>query len=136
CGAEVLWGRGEGPSMTLAGFFAKHGIRHCRLLNLTAPGNVLDILTGFKRSGCVDLLCGEADVDDGGRAKLEVASWSIARQHFWRIQDRQGADRQGPNRQGVDRHGPAKSAPWIHQLPTGCEEAPSESKTPSRVSGH
>ena len=123
-------------SMTLAELFDKHGIRHCRLLKLIAPGNVLDILTGFKRSGCVDLLCGEADVYDGGRAKLEVVSWSIARQHFWRIQDRQGADRQGANRQGVDRHGPAKSAPWIHQLPTGCEEPPSESKTPTRVSGH
>jgi len=111
-------------SMTLAEVFDKHGIRHCRLLNLTAPGNVLDILTGFNRSGCVDLLCGEADVDDGGRAKLEVASWSIARQHFWWIQDRQGADRQGE----------AKSVPWIHQLPTGCEDPPSESKTPMRAS--
>jgi FkbM family methyltransferase len=146
-------------SMTLGELFDKHGIRHCRLLKLTAPGNVLDILTGFNRSGCVDLLCGEAVVDDGGRAKLEAASWSVARQHFWRIQDRQGADRQGASRQGASRQGAsrqgasrqgasrqgasrqgasrqgaAKSVPWIHQLPTGCEDSPSESKTPMRAS--
>jgi len=116
-------------STTLAELFDKHEIRHCRLLKLTASGNVLDILTRFNRSGCVDLLCGEADVDDGGRVKLEVASWSIARQHFWRIQDTQGVDRQGG-----DPPGEAESVPWIHQLPTGCEDPSSESKTPTCAS--
>ncbi len=73
----------EVASVTLEELFDKHEIRHCRLLKITAPGSVLDILKGFNRSGCVDLLCGEADFDDGSRAKLEVASWSIARQHFF-----------------------------------------------------
>jgi FkbM family methyltransferase len=110
----------EVASVTLEELFDKHEIRHCRLLKITAPGSVLDILKGFNRSGCVDLLCGEADFDDGSRAKLGVASWSIARQHFFRIRDKQAA---------------ANSVPWIHQLPIGCEDPPSESKTPTRASG-
>jgi FkbM family methyltransferase len=110
----------EVASVTLEELFDKHEIRHCRLLKITAPGSVLNILKGFNRSGCVDLLCGEADFDDDSRAKLEVASWSIARQHFFRIRDKQAA---------------ANSVPWIHQLPIGCEDPPSESKTPTRASG-
>jgi hypothetical protein len=49
-----------------------------------------------------------------------MVSWSIARQHFLRIRDKQAA---------------ADVVPWIHQLPTGCEDPPSESKTPTRASG-
>jgi len=112
-------------SLTLAELFDKYEIRHCRLLKITAPGSVLDILKGFNRSGCVDLLCGEADVDDGSRVKLEVASWSIARQHFWRLRDRHSADRPGAT----------KRVPWLHQLPTGCEDPTPDSKTLIRPSG-
>src|SRR4029453_308456 len=61
----------EGASVTLEELFDKHEIRHCRLLKITAPGSVLKILKGFNRSGCADLLCGEADFDDDSRAKLE-----------------------------------------------------------------
>jgi FkbM family methyltransferase len=107
-------------SVTLEALFDKHEIRHCRLLKITAPGSVLDILKEFKRRGCVDLLCGEADFDDSSRATLEMVSWNIARQHFWRIRDTQAA---------------ADVVPWIHQLPTGCEDPPAESKTPTRTSG-
>ena len=110
----------EVASVTLEELFDKHEIRHCRLLKITAPGSVLDILKGFNRSGRVDLLCGEADFDDDSRAKLKVASWSIARQHFFRTRDKQAA---------------ANSVPWIHQLPIGCEDPPSESKTPTGASG-
>jgi len=108
----------EVASVTLEALFDKYEIRHCRLLKIIAPGSVLDILKQFKRRGCVDLLCGEADFDDGSRARLQMVSWSIARQHFLRIRDRQVA-----------------ADPWIHQLPTGCEDPLSESKTPTRASG-
>jgi FkbM family methyltransferase len=106
----------EVASMTLEVLFDKHEIRHCRLLKITTPGSVLDILKQFKRRGCVDLLCGDTDFADGSRPKLEMVSWSIARQHFWRIRDRQAA---------------ADVVPWIHQLPTGCEDPLSELKAPT-----
>src|SRR5262249_21925952 len=102
----------EVESVTLDGLFHKYKIRHCRLLKITTPGGVWDILKGFNRSGCVDLLCGEADSQDCSRAKLEMVSWRIARHHFWRIQERQAAN----------------TMPWIHQLPTGCEMLVSDSK--------
>jgi FkbM family methyltransferase len=110
----------EVESVTLEELFHKHEIRHCRLLKITAPGGVLDILKGFDRGRCVDLVCGEIDSEDGSQAKLEMASWRIARQHFWRI----------PPRPAL-----ANTMPWIHQLPAGCEAAFSESKTPTRASG-
>ena len=110
----------EVASVTLEALFDEHEIRHCRLLKITAPGSVLDILKRFNRCGCIDLLCGEAEFDDSSRAKLEMVSWTIARQHFFRIRDRQAA---------------ANIVPWIHQLPTGCEDPPSESKSPARAYG-
>jgi FkbM family methyltransferase len=103
----------EVVSVTLEALFDKLEIRHCRLLKITAPGSVLDILKQFKGRDCIDLLCGEADSEDGSRAKLEVVGWSIARQHFLWIHDRQAA---------------ADAVPWIRQLPTGCEDPRAESK--------
>jgi FkbM family methyltransferase len=103
----------EVASVTLEALFDKCEIRHCRLLKITAPGSVLDILKQFKGRRSVDLLCGEADINEGSRAKLEMVSWSIARQHFLRIRSKQ-----------VDAH----AVPWILQLPTGCEEPRAESK--------
>jgi FkbM family methyltransferase len=113
--ASLAWSRGplrtsEVESVTLEELFHK----------ITAPGSVLEILKGFERSRCVDLLCGEVDSEDCSRAKLEIASWRIARQHFWRIRDKQAA---------------ANTVPWIQQLPTGCEYPLSESKTPMHASG-
>jgi FkbM family methyltransferase len=101
----------EVESVTLDGLFHKYKIRHCRLLKITIPGGVWDILKAFNRSGCVDLLCGEADSHDCSRVKLEMASRRIARHHFWRIWEKQAA---------------ADVVPWIHQLPTGCEDPLSE----------
>jgi hypothetical protein len=45
-----------------------------------------------------------------------MVSWSIARQHFLRIRDRRAA---------------ADVVPWIHQLPTGCEDPLLELKAPT-----
>jgi FkbM family methyltransferase len=109
----------EVASVTLEELFDKHEIRHCRLLKITAPGSVLDILKQFKRRGCVDLLCGEADFADGSRPEMEMVSWSIARQHFLRIRDTRAAP---------------DVVSWIQQLPTGCEEPLSELKTTPRTS--
>jgi len=110
----------EVASVTLEALFEKHEIRHCRLLKITTPGSALDILKQFKRRGCVDLLCGEAEVANGSRAELEMVSWQIARQHFLRIHDSQTA---------------AGIVPWIHQLPIGCEDQPSELKTSTGAAG-
>jgi FkbM family methyltransferase len=123
--ARLAWSRGpmrtaEVESVTLEELFHKHDIRHCRLLKITAPGSVLDILKQFGLSRCVDLLCGEVDSEDCSLAKLEIVSWGIARQHFWRIRDRQVA---------------VNTVPWIQQLPTGCEYPLSDLKTPMRASG-
>jgi FkbM family methyltransferase len=103
----------EVATVTLEALFDRHKIRHCRLLKITAPGSVVDILEQFKRRGCVDLLCGEADFEDGSRAKLEMVGWSVARQLFLRTGQRQAA---------------ANVVPWIHQLPTGCEDSHAESE--------
>ena len=93
-------------TVTLERLFQEHGIRHCRLLKITAPGAIQESLRAFMRSGCVDLLCGEVDLRDCSLAKLEVASWRIARQHFWRTIAK-------------ETNGTADS--WIHQLPTEIE---------------
>ena len=95
-------------SVPLEQLFQKYAIRHCRLLKITALGAIQEILQGFTRSGCVDLLCGEADLADCSRAQLEMASWRIARQHGWRMIARQA-------------NGTVYS--WLHQLPTGIEQA-------------
>lgn len=77
-------------TMTLEQLFEERGIQHCRLLKITAPGVVGEVLGEFQRMGCVDLVCGEVGPDDCSRVQLEAASWRIARQHFWRIATRRG----------------------------------------------
>lgn len=95
-------------SMTLEQLFQEYAIRHCRLLKINALGAVRESLQEFTRSGCVDLLCGEVDFADCSRPKLEVASWRIARQHFWRTIHRQA-------------NGTVYS--WIHQIPSEIERS-------------
>jgi hypothetical protein len=51
---------------------------------------------------------------------LEMASWRIARQHFWRIRGGQAA---------------ANTMSWIQQIPNRCEILPSEAKSFTRASG-
>jgi len=80
-------------TITLNGLFDEYDIRHCRLLKMTAPGAIRESLSALSRDGCVDLLCGEVDLDDCSRAQLEMLSWRIARQHFWRIARQQGTRR-------------------------------------------
>jgi len=97
-------------SMNLEQLFEEYEIRHCRLLKITALGAIQESLQGFTKTDCVDLLCGEVDLADCSRVKLEMASWRIARQHFWRTVDSRA-------------HGTVYS--WIHQHPTGIERFPS-----------
>ncbi len=99
-------------SLTLEQLFSEHSIEYCRLLKMHAEGAVDESLAAFTRRGCVDLLCGQADLTDCSRVRLESASWRIARQHFWRIHN-----------SGVD--GGAWS--WMHQMPTKMECPPPES---------
>jgi polysaccharide biosynthesis protein PslF len=93
-------------SVTLEQIFQEYEIRYCRLLKMTVLGAIKESLSSFTRSGCVDLLCGEADFADCSRVQLETASWRIARQHFWRTATR-NADRTVYS--------------WIHQMPTDLE---------------
>ncbi len=95
-------------SITLDQLFQEYAIRHCRVLKMTAPGAIQDILQGFTRSGCVDLLCGEVDFTDCSRVRLEMASWRIARQHFWRT---------------IHRHAHGAVHAWIHQPPSRIEQS-------------
>jgi polysaccharide biosynthesis protein PslF len=90
-------------TLTVEQLFQRYGIRHCRLLKVTAPGAVHEFLQGFTRSGCIDLLCGEVDLEDCSRPKLEMGSWRIARQHFWRT---------------TERRADTNIYSWIHQIPT------------------
>jgi FkbM family methyltransferase len=92
-------------TMTLEKLFQEYEIRHCRLMKITALGAVRESLIGFTRRDCVDFLCGEADLEDCSRAQLEMASWRVARHHFWRIIARQAA---------------GTVCSWIQQLPGGC----------------
>lgn len=94
-------------TITLEQLFQEYKIRHCRLLKITALGAVQETLKGFTRSGYVDLLCGEVDLGDCSLVQLEMASWRIARQHFWRTIARQA-------------HGTVHSR--LHQMPTGIEQ--------------
>ena len=96
----------EVEAVTLDQLIQEYQISHCRLLKITAPGAIQKSLNGFTRSGYVDLLCGEVDLEDCSRVHLEVASWRIARQHFWRTSARQA------NRTVHS---------WIHQVPTGIQ---------------
>ena len=94
-------------TVTLEQLFQEYQISHCRLLKITAPGAIKESLNGFMRSGCVDLLCGEVDLGDCSRVQLEMASWRIARQHFWRTIVRQA-------------NGTVHS--WLQQIPSGIEK--------------
>jgi hypothetical protein len=76
-------------------------------LAITALEAIHGSVTGFRRSGCVDLLCGEVDLGDCSRVQLEMASWRIAHQHFWRTIARQA-------------NGTVHS--WLQQIPTGIEQ--------------
>jgi FkbM family methyltransferase len=69
---------------TLEQLFHEYDIRHCRVLKMSALGAVYETLDAFTRSNSIDLLCGEIDLRECSRGRLEVASWRIARQHFWR----------------------------------------------------
>lgn len=91
---------------TLAGLFEQHGIRHCRLLKVAAPGALPGALCAFPHGGRVDFLCGEAELDIGALARLEAASWRLARQHFWRT---------------AVRRGERTFYSWLHRLPEGVE---------------
>ncbi len=93
-------------TLTLEQLFQSQKIDHCRLLKITAPGAVRESLEKFRTPACIDLLCGEADLEDCSRVRLEAASWRLARQYFWRTVDR--------------RSKPAVQS-WIHQAPTGIE---------------
>ena len=102
----------EVDTVTLSDLFQQYGIRHCRLLKITAPGALGESLKGFPGTPCVDLLCGEADLRDCPLPQLEVASWRIARQHFWRTRAA------GPPDGTVDS--------WVQQPPTRMEQLAAE----------
>jgi FkbM family methyltransferase len=71
-------------SITLVDLFAKLSIAHCRLLKMTALGATCTALESFKKRGSIDLVCGEIDLRECNKSRLEMISWQIARQHFWR----------------------------------------------------
>jgi len=95
---------------TLEQLFSEYGLRHCRLVKMHVPGVTEESLTAFRRKGCIDLLCGQADLEDCSRVQLERTSWHIARQHFWRTRTF-----------GVNG---TVLWSWIHQMPTGIEGLP------------
>ncbi|MEP6891902.1 MAG: FkbM family methyltransferase, partial [Nitrospirota bacterium] len=95
-------------TITLEQLFQEYAIRHCRLLKITATGVIHKVLNGFTRRGCVDLLCGEVDLGDCSRVQLEMASWRIARQHFWQTIVRQA-------------NGTVHSR--LHKMPTGIHDS-------------
>jgi polysaccharide biosynthesis protein PslF len=108
-------------TLTLDQFFQNYEIEHCRVLKLNAIGAIQECLDGFTRKGCVDFLTGEMEFEDCRRVRLEMASWRIARQHFWRILDGQ-------------KNG--STAAWFQQLPRGCnlgawEDNPARSTNPT-----
>jgi FkbM family methyltransferase len=105
-------------TVTLDQIFQEYKIRHCRLLKITALGAVQETLQGFTGSGCVDLLCGEVDLTDCSLAQLEMASWRIARQHFWRTIAPQPS-------------GSVHS--WRHHIRTGIEPPQSTIRTAATV---
>ena len=109
----------EVNTVTLEQLFQEHRIVHCRLLKVSALGAVGESLKAFTKRGCVDFLCGEAFLEEFCRTELEVASWSIARQHFWRT---------------YEYHPGGSISSWIYQAPTaveGCSRTSSITVTPS-----
>jgi FkbM family methyltransferase len=93
-------------TITLEALFEKFGISHCRLLKMTALGATYTALEAFRKSASIDMLCGEIDLRECSKAKLQMISWQIARQHFWRTITRTT---------NGDQHA------WIQQLPRKCE---------------
>jgi hypothetical protein len=93
-------------TVTLDQLFRDYAIGYCRLLKITALGAIQESLQEFPRQGVVDLLCGEFDFADCTQTKLELASWRIARKHYWRTISRQA------NRTDYG---------WLRQSPTGLE---------------
>jgi glycosyltransferase EpsH len=87
---------------TLEELFLDHEVSHCRVLKLTAPGAVGDSLGAFTLDDRVDLLCGEVDLSDCTRGRLEVMSQRIARQFFWRT---------------ISRSGVWERRSWLHRAP-------------------
>jgi FkbM family methyltransferase len=109
---------------TLEQLFNEYDIDHCRVLKITALGATYEALEIFRRRNSIDLLCGEIDLRECSRARLEATSWRIARQHFWRTVS------SGPSR---------TTQSWIQQLPHRLESqttcAPfAEGKSSSRLS--
>jgi FkbM family methyltransferase len=98
-------------TITLEQLFQERRIQHCRLLKIIAPGAVVETLAGITRGGCIDFICGEVDLVECNRVKLEIASWRVARQHFWRT---------------VDRRAKQTVHSWINQLPTASDQFPSK----------
>jgi FkbM family methyltransferase len=99
----------EVDTITLEQLFQEHGIARCRFLKITAPGAIEEILPGIT-SGSVDLICGEADLADCNRVQLEIGSWRIARQQFWRT---------------VEQRGKQTVHSWIYHLPMASDYVPS-----------
>jgi hypothetical protein len=93
-------------TVTLAELFREYDIQHCRMLKISALGAVRKSLEAFSGPRRIDFLCGEVSLEDCGKVRLEVASWRIARQHFWRTF--------GWNPEGIVYS-------WIHQMPTEIE---------------
>jgi FkbM family methyltransferase len=93
-------------TVTLADLFREYDIQQCRMLKISALGAVRKSLEAFSEQGRIDFLCGETDLEDCSKVRLEVASWRIARQHFWRTFD-------------LRPEGTVYS--WIHQMPTEIE---------------
>jgi glycosyltransferase EpsH len=104
----------ETETVTLDQLFEEHDLQRCRLLKITAPGAVREVLDSLSGSERVDLLCGEAMLDDCSRARLEMASWRVARQFFWRTVSRMGED---------------AVHSWAHQMPHAIESESSVSGT-------
>jgi FkbM family methyltransferase len=93
---------------TLEVLFEKFAISHCRLLKMTALGATYTALEAFKRRSSIDMLCGEIDLRECSKAKLQMISWQIARQHFWRT---------------VTRTTNGYQHAWFQQLPRKCESS-------------
>ncbi|MCC2642053.1 MAG: putative Glycosyl transferase, group 1 [Nitrospira sp.] len=93
-------------TITLEGLFRKFDIVHCRLLKVTALGATHRALESFQRRGSIDLLCGEIDLRECSKARLEMISWQIARQHFWRT---------------IPKPSEGGSNSWMQQLPRNIE---------------
>jgi FkbM family methyltransferase len=82
--------------------FRHHGIERCRLLKISAPGAVRDVLQGLAGARTIDLVCGEVDLAECRLGEVETISEVVARQHFWRT---------------IQRHDGKTVHGWMHRLP-------------------